>query len=206
MKIISLAVGPIAANCYIVYDEDSKECMIVDPGAEGPKIMAEVYRRHLSVKYIVNTHGHADHIAADGYVKDATGARVLIHELDAPMLTSARDNLSVFIGNAVNEPPADLLLKDGDILDIGGLQFTVIHTPGHTPGGICLLCNGACFSGDTLFENSIGRTDFPGGSSQQLLNSIKTRLLVLDDSIVVYPGHGPTTSIKWEKNNNPFLG
>lgn len=205
VKIITLPVGPIQANCYIVYDENSKETMIIDPGDEGPLIMEEVKKRHLQVKYIVNTHGHGDHIGANEYVKEATGAPLAVHELDSSLLTSPRENLSAMLGHIINKPAPDRFLHEGDELQLGKSKFRVLHTPGHTRGGICLLGDEALFSGDTLFENSIGRTDFPGGSHQQLINSIKTKLLVLDDKMIVYPGHGDPTTIGWEKNNNPYL-
>lgn len=205
MKIITLPVGPIQANCYIVYDEKTKETVIIDPGAEGSRIMDVVKKENLQVKMIVNTHGHSDHIGADKYVREATGAAVAIHELDAPMLVSARENLSLYLGEKVEQPAADLLLHDGDCIGSGEVQFTVIHTPGHTRGGICLLFAEALFSGDTLFAESIGRTDFPGGSMNDLLKGVKTKLFTLDDSLVVYPGHGSSTTIGWEKNHNPYL-
>lgn len=205
MKIETIPVGALGANCYLVYDENTKEAMIVDPGGEGKKIMSEVIRLQLEIKYIVNTHGHVDHIAANGEVKDATKAPLLIHEDDANMLTNANHNLSAYVGPSISKPSSDKLLKDGDTLVIGEKEIKVIHTPGHTPGGICLLCDKVLLSGDTLFQFSVGRSDLPGGSHKQLINSIKTRLLVLEDDVVVYPGHGPTTTIGDEKRMNPFL-
>lgn len=205
MKIIALTVGPIATNCYIVYDEASREALVIDPGAEGKRIVAEVEKNHLKVKYIVNTHGHGDHIAANKYVKEATGAELLIHAADAPMLTDARLNMTAYMGKGISEPAADRFLAEGDVLKLGTTEFKVLHTPGHSPGGICLLGEQVVFVGDTLFQYSIGRDDLPGGSFTQLINSIKTKLLTLDDKIIVYPGHGPITTIGNERRGNPFL-
>ncbi len=204
MEILILPVGPIEANCYIVFDE-SKEALIIDPGAEGQKIFREIEKHGLKVKYIVNTHGHGDHIGANQKLKELTGASILIHELDAPMLTDGAKNLSIYLGKNISQPAADKLLKDGDVLEVGKMRFTVLHTPGHTRGGICLLGEDVCFTGDTLFDGSIGRTDLPGGSYTELINSIKTKLFTLDDKIVVYPGHGPDTTIGREKGYNPFF-
>lgn len=205
MKIIALTVGAMGTNCYIAYDEDTREAVIIDPGAEGKRIIDQVERNNLKVKYIVNTHGHGDHIMANKYVKEATGAELLIHEEDAPMLTNARLNFSAFMGQGVSEPAADRFLKEGDVLSLGQAALKVLHTPGHSRGGICLAGEGVVFCGDTLFQLSIGRTDFAGGSFPELINSIKTKLLPLGDSTVVYPGHGPETTIGAEKRGNPFL-
>ncbi|MFY9174579.1 MAG: MBL fold metallo-hydrolase [Peptococcia bacterium] len=206
MKIITLILGMTATNCYIVYDENTKEAMIIDPGDAGKRIMAEVEKNQLQVKYILNTHGHADHIGANKYVKEATGAELLIHAEDAEMLTEPSLNLSVYFGEPITGPAADRVLQEGETIKVGSLEFKVLHTPGHTKGGICLVCGDVVFSGDTLFQYSIGRTDFPGGSYQQLINSIKTKLMPLDDKIVVYSGHGPQTTIGAERRGNPFLG
>jgi len=205
MKVHIMEVGAYQANCYLVFDEETKEALIIDPGAQGREIMAQVQKLGLNVKYIVNTHGHSDHIGANQYVKEATGAPLLIHEADAPMLTSPAKNLSIYFGEDINKPPADRLLKDGDVVEAGSLKFKVLHTPGHTRGGICLVGQEVCFSGDTLFAMSVGRSDFPGGSHETLINSIKTKLMTLDDETVVFPGHGPYTTIGQEKAGNPFL-
>ncbi len=205
LKIKTLPVGIIETNCYLVYDEETREAMVIDPGAEGRRIVDEIGELDLKVKYIVNTHGHGDHIMGNKEVKEATGADLLIHMEDGPMLTDSRLNLTNFMGRNVSEPAADRLLQEGDILTIGRYEFKVLHTPGHTRGGICLVGDGVVFSGDTLFQFSIGRDDFPGGSFKDLINSIKTKLMPLDDSTVVYPGHGPKTTIGDERRGNPFL-
>jgi len=205
VKVHVMEVGSCQANCYLVYDDETKDAFIIDPGAQGKEIIREVGKLGLKIKHIVNTHGHSDHIGANEYVKEATGAPLLIHEDDAPMLTSPAKNLSIYFGEDINKPAADRLLKDGDVLDVGSMKFKVLHTPGHTPGGICLVGQEACFSGDTLFALSIGRSDFPGGSHKALINSIITKLLPLDDKVIVFPGHGPRTTIGQERVGNPFL-
>lgn len=206
MKIVQLEVGSLGTNCYIIFDEATREAAVIDPGGSVEDITAVIKNEKLTVKYIINTHGHADHVYGNMRIKQATGAPILIHEADAGMLTSGQRNLSAFIGGSVSCGPADTLLKEGDVIKIAaGLELTVIHTPGHTPGGICLLTDNVLFSGDTLFAESIGRTDFPGGSYSQLIKNIKEKLLVLDDAVKVLPGHGPDTTIGWERKMNPFI-
>ncbi len=200
-----LPVGPIEANCFVVYDEETKEAAVIDPGADGKRIIQEINKHDLKVKYIINTHGHADHIGANLDVKNSTGASLMIHEEDGAMLTDANSNLSVFMGRGITKPAPDVLLHEGDVIEIGSSTLKVVHTPGHTKGGICLYNEEVCFSGDTLFAGSIGRTDFPGGSYGEIINSIKTKLMPLADEIIVYPGHGPATTIGQERRTNPFL-
>jgi len=199
-------VGPFEANCYIVADPSSLDALIIDPG-DDPDVIAEAVRSDaLLVRGIVNTHGHADHIAANGALRERFDCPIMIHELDAGYLTDAEANLSALIGCAHPlSPSADRLLKDGDEIRAGRLVFRVLHTPGHTPGGICLLTDGILFSGDTLFAGGIGRTDFQGGSIEQLIESIHARLLVLPDDTAVYPGHGPETTIGAERTTNAWL-
>lgn len=205
MKIIQMEVGNLGTNCYIVYSEKTKEAMIIDPGGDAGRILATVGNAGIVVKYIVNTHGHADHVLANMKIKEATGAPLLIHKEDAGMLSSPQRNLSMFIGGGAVCGPADRELEDGEVLEIGELKFTVLHTPGHTPGGICLLSGNVLFCGDTLFAESIGRTDFPGGSHRQLIENIRQKLMTLGDDVKVYPGHGPDTTIGWERRMNPFI-
>ncbi len=201
----SLAVGDIGANCYILGCPETKEGMVVDPGAESRRILAAAKELGVTVKYIVLTHGHLDHIGAVEEVRKETRAKVLIHELDADCLTDAKKNLSAFFALPVQGEPADTLLHDGEEIKVGSLSFKVLHTPGHTEGGICLSFPGGVISGDTLFAGSVGRTDFPGGSMEVLLDSIREKLLGLDPGTVVHPGHGPSSTIGEEKENNPFL-
>lgn len=205
MKVFKLEVGSLGTNCYIVVCEATKETFVVDPGGSVTEILRILKQNQLNLKFIVNTHGHADHIMGNAELQQATGVPLYIHEKDAPMLTSAQANLSAFMGAGFTANKADGFLKDGDTISVGSLQFTVRHTPGHTPGGICLINDEAAITGDTLFAESIGRTDFPGGSYAELLKSIREKLMPLADEVKVMPGHGPDSTIGWEKRMNPFL-
>ncbi|MGD0153601.1 MAG: MBL fold metallo-hydrolase [Thermacetogeniaceae bacterium] len=206
MIVKSLAVGSMMANCYLVWCEATKEALVIDPGGEGRRILAEIAQEHLRVLYIVNTHGHVDHIAADAEVRSATGAKLMIHEEDAPLLSNSNLNLSLYVGTALPELQPDLLLHEGDEIACGEqVRLKVLHTPGHTRGGICLQGKDLIFTGDTLFEGSIGRTDFPGGSYEAIIKSIKDKILPLEDACLVYPGHGPATTVGRERAHNPYL-
>ena len=184
-------VGWLSTNCYVVGCEETKEAVLIDPGIENKREAEEILnfikQNSFHIKYIINTHGHPDHIAGNTIMKKATGAPILIHENDAVRVH------------------ADRKLRDGDVLHVGSLKLVVLHTPGHTKGGISLLGDKVVFTGDTLFPSSIGRTDFPGGSYEDLIQSIRTKLLSLPDSFKVYPGHESSTTIGKEKKNNPFL-
>lgn len=199
------AVGPIAANCYIVGCERTREAIVIDPGAEGEKIIKRLKDLDLKVGQIVLTHGHGDHIGAVEEVRLATGAKVLVHQADADCLTRPELNLSAFMGERLEFAPADRLLADGDEIKAGDVIMTVLHTPGHTVGGISLSFDHAVVTGDTLFAGSVGRSDFPGGNHSQLIAAIKQKLLVLPDTTRVYPGHGPMTTIGEQKKENPYL-
>ena len=199
-----LVVGPFASNCYIVGSESNSEGMIIDPGAGAKEILKTVKDLRLTIKFIVLTHGHLDHIGALKEVKEATGAEVAIHTDEAQSLQGRSLNNLFGLFPRFRLSP-DRLLKAGDSIDCGDLHFLVIHTPGHSPGGICLLGHGVVFCGDTLFNYGIGRTDFPTGSYSQLMNSIYTKLMILPDNTIVYPGHGPKTTIGTERRHNPFL-
>jgi hydroxyacylglutathione hydrolase len=201
----TLSVGELATNCHIVGSESTLEAIVIDPGGDADRILAELRRLNLRVVQIVDTHGHFDHTLANGRLKDATGAPLLIHEADAEMLTNPLKGLSFWAGNIRPGPAADGFLNDGDVLRAGDVSLQVLHTPGHSPGSISLSAAGVVFSGDALFQGSIGRTDFPGGDYNTLIRSIRTRLLTLPDDTVVYTGHGPCTSIGEERQNNPFL-
>ena len=189
MALRRLVVGPYMSNCYIIGSDSNKEGMIIDPGADGEHIVNNVREMGLSIKYIVLTHGHMDHVGALNKVKEETGGKIAINSSDASFIRAT----------------PDILLNGSDSLDIGDLHFLVLHTPGHSPGGICLYGHGIVFSGDTLFNFSIGRYDFGGGSYSQIMNSIHTKLMVLPDNTVVYPGHGPESTIGAERHGNPFL-
>ena len=204
MIIEKLEVGSFATNCYIVGSETGGQGMIIDPGDEAGKIFKRVEKLGLDIKHIVLTHGHLDHIGALREVKEATGADVAVHADDVTTLNDRSP--SIFLGIPYRPTPAiGRLFEDGDTISVGGLTFAVIHTPGHTPGGICLFGEGVLFSGDTLFNYGIGRADFPGGNYEQLIDSIRNRLMVLDDDVVIYPGHGPKTTVGAERRGNPFL-
>lgn len=210
MILLGLEVGSIMTNCYIIGCEETREAAVIDPGGDVPRIMKVIEKNELKVTHIINTHGHIDHIGGNKRLKEETGAELIIHETDAPMLTSSGRNLSLFSGSAINGPAADREVKEGDTIKVGStVEFKVLHTPGHTPGGMTLELKvddkTLLFVGDTLFNSSIGRTDFPGGSYKQLIDSIKEKLLVYDDNTLVYSGHGPHTNIGFERQNNPFL-
>lgn len=205
MFLQQLQVGPLETNCYIIADEKSKIAAIIDPGENAKQIINAVNEAELKVKYIFLTHGHSDHIAALKEIKEATGAKIVIHELDAHMLTSSESNLSFLLGERFTQPSADIKLKGSEEFRLGDLFLEIIHTPGHTPGGISIKVGNVVFTGDTLFAGSIGRTDFPGGSFDMLISSIKEKLLKLDDDTKIFPGHGESSTIGYEKRMNPFL-
>ncbi|MDO8578884.1 MAG: MBL fold metallo-hydrolase [Dehalococcoidales bacterium] len=205
MNIEKIEVGPLGVNCYLLGDEAARVGIIIDPGAEPETILKRVKNLKLDIKSIVITHGHFDHTGALKEIKDATGADIAIHAEDARRL-GAKDPMAATFGISYSTPPApNRLLKDGDIIRAGSLQLQVLHTPGHTPGSICLLGDGVVFTGDTLFCSGIGRTDLPGGSPEKILDSIRNKLMVLPGNTTVYPGHGPETTIGQERRNNPFL-
>ena len=208
MILRELVVGPFASNCFILGSEATKKGMIIDPGADADNIMDTVNDLDLSIVLVVVTHNHIDHIGALRQIKESTGAIFAVHEADARGMDSAGSGgmLGSIMGRSFKAPPSpDRLLHDGDVLEVGDLKFTVLHTPGHTPGGISILCDSIVFSGDTLFNFGIGRTDMQGGNYKTLINSIVNKLMVLPDATVVYPGHGPRTTIGAERKGNPFL-
>jgi hydroxyacylglutathione hydrolase len=202
----TLAVGPIQANCFILGCEDTLEAVVIDPGEEGDRILQTVADSNLIVKYIINTHGHMDHVSANKRINEVTGAPIFIHALDAPMLDQVADSAAAWGLKADNSPAPDRELQDGDQVTFGKITLTVLHTPGHTLGGISLYAKDDVFVGDTLFAGSIGRTDFPGGSFETIKESIQQKLFKLGDDVRVHTGHGPTTTIGQEKRHNPFVG
>lgn len=208
MIVKGLEVGPFFSNCYVVGCEKTREGMIIDPGAESDRILKTVEDLGLSTKLIVATHMHADHIGALAKVKEATGAQFAVHEAEGSkeMLRASSLMLASLLGGSPpSAPEPDRLLRDGDIIEIGELRFTVVHTPGHSPGGISLVGHGVVFCGDTLFNLSIGRTDFPGGDYQQIIDSIHSKLMVLPDETRVLCGHMQETTIGFERRRNPFV-
>ena len=206
MIIKSMAVGPIQANCYIIGCKETLEGAVIDPGGEAGRILTAISDTRITLKYIINTHGHFDHVGANKPLKEATGVPILIHSLDAPMLGQLSSSAASWGLSAENSPAADRFLEDGDTISFGNITLQVIHTPGHTPGGVSLFTDGCVFVGDTLFAGSVGRTDFPGGDAGILKASIQNRLFVLGDDVKVFPGHMGTSTIGEERRHNPFVG
>jgi hydroxyacylglutathione hydrolase len=205
MILTPVAVGPLQANCYILAEAPGGKALIIDPGYEEKKIQKALDEDNLKPEAVLNTHGHIDHIGCD----EAFGVPVYVHSLDLKMLRDASMNLSDFLDRPFTVSSSVRTLEDGQELSFGALKLKVIHTPGHTPGGICLLLlepkSDILFSGDTLFYHSIGRADFSGADPGQLVSSIREKLFTLSPGTVVYPGHGVPTTIKEEKEENPFL-
>ena len=198
-------LGSYETNCYLVWSRRTRRAMAIDPGGNTSEVLAEIQREGLCVEVVVNTHGHPDHTFGNGALVKATGAPLAIGAEDAPMLSKPIASILSLLGGAVDGPAPDRLLRHGDILVIGDAQFAVRATPGHTPGGISLIGEGVAFTGDALFAGSIGRTDFPGGDEATLIGSIERELMTLGDDILIYPGHGPASTIGVERRNNPFL-
>jgi hydroxyacylglutathione hydrolase len=205
MIIKRLVVGSLSANCYVVGSEIAREGMVIDPGGDAEDIFRAISNSRLDIKVILLTHGHSDHIAALYDIQDRTGAKVAIHAADAQFL-HGQGSFSMMFGISYKTPdPPDRLLNEGDTIEIDELSFKVLHTPGHTPGSICLLIDDKVFTGDTLFYRGIGTTLMPGSSRRQLIDSIHNRLMVLPGNTIVYPGHGRETTIGAERKDNPYL-
>jgi len=198
----------MAVFAYIVGDEASGDALVIDPAANVDPIISEAQKKGLTIRYIVNTHGHVDHISGNQDMKKKTGAKIVIHEADADMLVSTPSMILRMFG-AKPSPAADITVMDGGSISVGTVSLKVIHTPGHTPGGMCLHMDGYVFTGDTLFVGGVGRTDLPGGSWSVMSRSIRDRLLTLPDETVVLPGHNygpsPTSTIGREKKTNMYL-
>lgn len=198
----------MATFCYLVGDRPSRTCALIDPAFETDRILEKVEESGYRVTHIINTHAHSDHTAGNGAMKAATDAKILIHEQDAGQLAKLLNRtFSRFLGGK-GSPNPDVLLKDNDIIRIGDSSLKVLHTPGHTPGGICLYTEGNVFTGDTLFVGAVGRTDLPGGSVNSLLASIREKIYILPGDTIVWPGHDygpfPSSTVEQEKNTNPF--
>ncbi len=205
MILETVVVGPLMVNCYILGCETTREGVVIDPGGDADRILSVVSRHDLKIQTIINTHGHFDHVGANHDLMKSLAVGLLIHELDAPMLERADDMALKYGLRAMNSPPPNGFLRDGEFISFGKYRLMVLHTPGHTPGGCSLSGDGVVFTGDTLFADSVGRTDFPGGSSSALGKSIREKLLTLPDETIVYPGHGPDTTIGHERLHNPYL-
>jgi glyoxylase-like metal-dependent hydrolase (beta-lactamase superfamily II) len=200
-----LTVGPVQANCYVIGCEETLKSAVIDPGDETNRILMTLAEDRLTATHIICTHGHFDHVGGNKKLKDATGAAIVIHPLDAPMLGELSGAGAAWGLPVDNSPPPDILVEEGDSVSVGTIELKILHTPGHSPGGISLYYNGVVFVGDTLFAGSIGRTDFQGGSYATLISSIKKKLFALSDEVQVLSGHGPVTTIGWEKQHNPFF-
>jgi len=200
-----LPVGPIMANCFILGCEETKKAAVIDPGDETDKILRTLANEGLTVEQLINTHCHFDHAGGNKKMRDATGAPLVLHALEIPVLNHLAASAARWGLSTDDSPAPDRTVEDNDTISFGNIALTVIHTPGHSPGGISLYTNGYLFVGDTLFAGSIGRTDFPGGDHQTLLTSIREKLFPLGDDVQVYTGHGPETTIGTEKRTNPFV-
>jgi glyoxylase-like metal-dependent hydrolase (beta-lactamase superfamily II) len=209
MKIDCLVLGDYETNCYVLRSSGAaKDCLVVDPGLGSEELIGFLREQQITPVAVVLTHGHIDHIAGLAALRCSfPDIKVFIHALDAEMLAKPVANLSGLMGRAFTAEPADVCVEDGDCIEQAGVKLLALHTPGHTPGGLCLYSSGEgiVFTDDALFAESIGRTDFPGGSMSRLVGCIKEKLWVLPDETVVYPGHGPSTTIAREKAHNPFL-
>lgn len=198
-------VGALEVNCYIIADEETKEGCIIDPGDNGEELYKFVESSDIKLKYIINTHCHFDHIGGNKILKEKTSAQLAIHKSEQILLERADIGAKLWGFNIDPSPLPDVYLNDGDILKVGNIDIQVIHTPGHSPGGICLKVEDIIITGDTLFAGGIGRTDFPGGSYEDLIKSIKEKLFIYPNNTKIYPGHGPASTIENEKIYNPFF-
>lgn len=201
----SIVTPGMGVNCYLVSCDKTNKAIVVDPGAGTKMILNWLKESGKEIVYIILTHGHYDHIGAVEYLRKELNVQVAIHKDDAEMLTDPTKNLSRYVGRDCILPPADILLEDNQELRIGEMTVKVLHTPGHTPGGISLLTDEGLLSGDTLFNCSVGRTDFPGGDMNQILKSIKEKIMVLSDDLRVFPGHESSTTIRRERLSNPYI-
>ncbi len=200
-----LVVGPIQSNCYILGCERTREAAVIDPGGDVDKILMALAKDRLNCVYIINTHGHFDHAAENKRLKEVTGAQLVIHRADAPMIMHQARSSGMWGMQVDNSPPPDRYVEEGEEIAFGDISLKVLHTPGHSEGGISLVTDKMAFVGDTLFAGSIGRTDFPGGDYEGLLRNVREKIFSLGDEAVIYPGHGPKTTVGRERRTNPFF-
>ncbi len=208
MIVKQIIVGSMSVCCYIIGCEKTKIGAVIDPGGDEKLILEEVEKMGLKIEYIIATHGHPDHVCANRAIKEATNGSIIMHEVDATFFEQPETQNYFSMLGMEPSPPTEIKVKEGDIIEIGEEKIKVIHTPGHTPGGMCLYCEPDLITGDTLFVGGLGRTDFPGGSYNELIDSINTKLLVLPDETIVWPGHGyggTRSTIGEEKRSNPYL-
>lgn len=205
MLVHKLTLGLFGVNNFIIHSPNSTKAILIDACDDPQSILEKIADLKLELIYLINTHGHGDHIAGNEEIIKHTGAKLMIHPLDEPYLSNPGLNLSSFMGIELKSPLPDRLLNEGDIVELDDLQLEVLHTPGHTPGNITLVADGLAFVGDVIFRESIGRTDFPGSSHQQLIETIQTKIYTLPDNTILYNGHGPETTVGHEKKYNPFV-
>lgn len=206
LEILRFTYGPFAENTYLVVGPSGRSAMVVDPGLDSDPVLDVVRSRALRVEMIVNTHGHLDHVANNALFKRETGAPIAIHRADLAYLRSVRRQAELYGLEAEDSPDPDLFLEEGRALEFDGTELEVIHTPGHTPGGVCLRRGDQMLVGDTLFRGSVGRTDLPGGDWASLRDSIRRKLFALPDAVICHPGHEADTTIGRERASNPFVG
>jgi glyoxylase-like metal-dependent hydrolase (beta-lactamase superfamily II) len=199
-------IGPFAVNCYLIGCPQHRKMAVIDTGGEVEIIWQRIQDTNYSLEYIINTHGHVDHTGGNLELKQKSQARILAHAADVPFMTIREEWLYAMLPEAQPSPVPDEFLSDGQVIQLGNISLKVLHTPGHTPGGICLLTDGLLFTGDTLFADSIGRTDLPGGDYHQLISSIRNKLFCLDSRLKILPGHGDESTLAREMRYNPFVG
>ncbi len=205
MKVYKFTIGTFAVNNYLIQSETSHNAILIDAGEAPQPILNKIQSLGLELVYLINTHGHGDHIAGNATIIRETGAKLLIHPLDEPYLRDPTLNLSAFLGARLESPPADGFLEEGDEVTVDDIRLQVLHTPGHTPGHITLVGENLAFVGDVIFYEGIGRTDFPRSDHNQLLQTIRTKIYTLPDEMNLLPGHGPETTVAHEKRHNPFV-
>lgn len=212
IRVTRFTLGPFEQNCYLLIGPSARRAALVDPGLQSEVVLQALHEQDLELEWIINTHGHVDHVAGNHFFKQHTGARLIIHPADAEMAARARSQFEQLqrLGFGLDlrvpdSPPPDAFFEEGRPFIFDGARFEVIHTPGHSPGGVCLAWDGNAIVGDTLFRGSIGRTDLPHGSHTELLTSIRDKLFRLPDHTVCHPGHGPETTLGEERRSNPFV-